>query len=359
MNDFPFRNWVHIFPEYTQSNYAMSTHSDIHSASVDNERCTTGWFDTSMPDMNLSNPYLLKYFIQNAIWWIESAGLAGIRVDTYPYSDKYAIAEWTKAVMNEYPKMNIVGECWFQSPQEIAYWEGEAINRDGYSSHLTNVMDFPLQEALGWALNSDGNPDWGEGLFRIYKTLSLDYIFSNPNKLLIFADNHDTNRISEILKGDKNKFKNMVNLLATIRGIPQLYYGTEIMMKTSDGKLGHGEERMDMIKREAFTLEQEENYRYLSYLFTWRKSSNAVTKGDMKHYWPSNNLYIFVRTYKDEKVMVVVNNNTKQIELDWDRIKESIDKNEIGVDIFTKRKMVSGDNVTIEPQSSIIIEFRK
>ena len=357
INNLPFKDWVHTFPNYTQSNFAMSTHSDIHAAEIDNLRCTSGWFDTSMPDMNLKNPYLLKYFVQNAIWWTEWAGLAGLRVDTYPYSDKHAIAEWTNRVMDEYPGMNIVGECWFSTPQEISYWEGASNNRDGYTSHLTNVMDFPLQEALGSALIEDGNPGWGEGMFKIYKSLSLDFIYSNPLHLLIFADNHDTNRISERLKGNKNKLKMMINLLATLRGIPQLYYGTEIMMKTSDGKLGHGEERMAMINIDQFTPEQDTMYSYVSHIFNWRKGSNAITKGSMKHYWPNENLYVFFRTFESEKVMVILNNNTKPIEIDWSKYSESVNIGEKGTEISSGMVITSGEELTIIPQTSMIIEF--
>ena len=358
INNVPFKDWIHTFPKYTQSNYAMSTHSDIYAADLDNLSCTTGWFDTSMPDMNLKNPYLLKYFVQNAIWWTEWAGLAGLRVDTYPYSDKYSIAEWTKSVMDEYPDMNIVGECWFSTPQEISYWEGDSNNRDGYNSHLTNVMDFPLQEAIGSALMEDGNPGWGEGMFKLYKSLSLDFIYSNPLQLFIFADNHDTNRISERLKGNKNKFRMMINLIATLRGIPQLYYGTEIMMKTKDGKLGHGEERMAMISKNHFTSEQDSLYKYSSQIFNWRKGSNAITKGSMKHYWPNDNLYVFFRTYGTEKVMVILNNNTKPIEIDWNKYYESIILGKIGTEISSGKVITTGDKLTILPQNSMIIEFK-
>ena len=357
-DNLPFKDWINKFPKYTQSNFAMSTHSDIYASQHDNTRCTSGWFDTSMPDMNLKNPYLLTYFIQNAIWWTEWAGLAGLRVDTFPYSDKYAIAELTNGVMREYPDMNIVGECWFSTPQEVAYWEGSSKNRDGYSSNLTNVMDFPLQESIGIAFRESGEPKWGEGMFRIYKSLSLDFIYSNPSQLLIFADNHDTNRISEILNGNIDKYKMMITLLATLRGIPQLYYGTEIMMKTVDGKLGHGEERMQMIKPKDFTPEQESLFNFNSTLFNWRKKSKAVKQGTMKHYWPNDNLYVYFREFENEKVMVIINNNFRSIELDWNRYAESIGLGIIGGDVLTDKVITSGEKFVVSSQSSVILEFK-
>lgn len=356
-NDLPFNDWIHKFPKYTQSNFAMSSHADIHASAADNLRCITGWFDTSMPDMNLGNPLLLKYFIQNAVWWTEWAGLAGIRVDTYPYSDKYAVAEWISGILSEYPFMNIVGECWFSTPAEVAYWEGSAINKDGYSSKLPSVMDFPLQEAMGGALMQEGHPGWGEGMFRIYRSLSLDFVYTNPYSLLIFADNHDTNRISETLKGDVSKMKMMLAILATMRGTPQLYYGTEIMLKTKDGKLGHGEERLNMPSEGEFNSEQKEMADFTSKLFQWRKSSKAIHYGNMKHFWPNNNLYVYFREYADEKVMVIINNNTKPLELNWDLYKEAVNGSERGTDLFSGKEIITGALFNVMPQSAYIVSF--
>ena len=357
-NDLPFNDWIHKFPKYTQSNFAMSSHADIHASLTDNLRCTTGWFDTSMPDMNLKNPYLLKYFVQNAVWWTEWAGLAAIRVDTYPYSDKYAVAEWVSGILKEYPYMNIVGECWFSTPAEVAYWEGSAQNRDGYSSKLPSVMDFPLQEAIGGALLKDGHPGWGEGMFRIYRSLSLDFVYTNPYSLLIFADNHDTNRISETLKGDVSKMKMMLALLATMRGTPQIYYGTEIMLKTKDGKLGHGEERLDMPAESEFNPEQRALADYTSKLFTWRKGSKAIHEGKLKHFWPNDNLYVYFRNFSNEVVMVIINNNTKPLNLNWDIYSEAINSGRAGRDIISGNAVTSGNPFEVAPQSACVISFK-
>lgn len=357
MKDLPFGDWIHKFPKYTQSNFAMSTHADIHASSNDLERCITGWFDTSMPDMNLTNPFLNSYFTQNAIWWVEWADLSGIRVDTYPYSDKNAISSWTKNILREYPKLNIVGECWFSSPQEIAYWEGASKNKDGYSSNLKSVMDFPLQEAINSAFMQSSQPNWGEGMHKIYRSLSLDFTYGNPYNILIFGDNHDTHRISETLKGDVAKMKMFITLLSTMRGTPQIYYGTEIMLKTSDGKLGHGEERLDMPDLSSISTSQKEVYNYTKKILNWRKESEVIHKGNLVHYWPYNNLYVYFRILEKEIVMVAINNNDRRLSLDWSKYSDSIKGKKSGTEIISGKKISTEEELIIQPQSSYIISF--
>lgn len=368
MKDLPFHDWLHMFPQYTQSNFAMSTHSDIHSSKIDNERCVEGWFDRSMPDMNLNQPFLLKYFLQNAIWWVEWANLSGIRVDTFPYSDKYAAAEWTSNIRKEYPNISIVGECLFLSPQEVSYWEGDADNRDGYRSNLTNIMDFPLQDAIHSGLVKDSVPQWGEGFYKIYKSLSLDFAYKHPNNLMIFADNHDTHRVSEMLNKDSKKVKMALTLLATMRGIPQIYYGTEIMLSTKDGKLGHGEERLDMpggwtgdsksvFNGKGLSCEEQDILNYAKKLFNWRKDKSVVHFGQMTHYWPENNLYVFFRNLDDKLIMVLINNHTNSQTIDWKRFSESIGGKTTGEDVISGEMIRVGSAKKIAAQSSMIVEF--
>lgn len=368
MNDLPFNDWIHQFPRFTRSNYAMTAHSDIHASNYDKDMLIKGWFDNSMPDMNLTNPFVLKYFTQNAIWWIEWATLSGVRVDTFPYSDKWAASTWVKRIKDEYPSINIVGECWYPTALEISYWEGDNSNRDGYNSNLPSVMDFPLHDAIQKAFKEDSIPGWGEGLFRIYRSLSYDYAYRDPFNLMIFADNHDTHRLAEFMDKDPQKVKMALTLISTMRGVPQIYYGTEMMLHSTDGRLGHGEERVDMPggwpgdKKSIFKQENLEEYEsdvldHFSKLFNWRKGSEVIHKGKMTHYWPSNNLYIYFRIYNEDVVMVAINNNTSQEKIDWDRLSESISKEISGVDIISGKSVKSGDNLYIPPQSSIVIDF--
>ncbi|MDP3437617.1 MAG: glycoside hydrolase family 13 protein [Bacteroidales bacterium] len=368
MEDLPFNDWIHQFPQFTRSNYAMTTHSDIHSSKVDKDLFVKGWFDNSMPDMNLTNSFVLKYFTQNAIWWIEWASLSGIRVDTFPYSDKWAASLWIKNIRNEYPSINIVGECWYPTAQEVSYWEGDNFNRDGYNSYLPSVMDFPLQDAIQKAFKEDSIPGWGEGLFRIYRSISYDNAYRDPFNLMIFADNHDTHRMAEFMDKKPEKVKMVLTLLATLRGVPQLYYGTEIMLHTSDGKLGHGEERIDMPggwsgdSKSIFKQENLERYEsdvagHFSKVFNWRKSSEVIHKGKMTHYWPNNNLYLFFRYLNDKVVMVAINNNLSDEIIDWKRFSESIPLGKKGVEIISGKIVISGDTLVIPSQSSMIIDF--
>lgn len=369
MNDLPFKNWINTFPKYTQSNFAMSTHADPYASKSDYERLITGWFDKTMPDMNLNNEFVLTYLTQNAIWWIEWAGLSGLRIDTYPYSEKHKISKLTEDILKVYPNLTILAESWFISPQEVAYWESGANNLDGYNSYVTNVMDFPLQDAISKAFNEVGDLGWGMGMYKIYKSLSLDYVYKSPFQLLIFAENHDTNRITEIVKKYPSKLKMIYMLLATMRGIPQLYYGTEINLSTVDGLLGHGEERLDMPggwdtdQRSAFTgkglsISETDLQSFTKQLFSWRKNSRAVHLGDFKHWWPESNLYVYTRKYKEEVVLTIINNNTKSLKIDWVKYNESLDGFSKGVDIITEKIVNIGDNLTIGPQSSMIIEFK-
>lgn len=368
MSDLPFEDWIHKFDSFTRSNYAMSTHFDPYASKVDNELCTRGWFDTSMPDMNLKNPFVLNYFIQNAIWWVEWSGISGIRVDTFPYSDKFAIANWIKAILQEYPSINIVGEAWFGSAQEIAYWEGGARNADGYNSYLPSVMDFPLYDAIQKAFLEDGDPGWGEGMFRIYRSLALDNIYVNPIGLMVFGDNHDTHRLFHAVGYDTKKFKMALTLLATIRGVPQIYYGTEIMLSSLDGTLGHGPERVNMPggwsgdSKNVFTGElltpiESDVLKHFSKIFNWRKKSEIIHVGNTKHYWPTDNLYVFFRYTDSGSVMIILNNNSRDIKLDWSRYAESLDRYTKGKDIISGLEYVVGQETIIEAQSSMIIEL--
>lgn len=370
MSNLPFNNWINQFPEYTRSNFAMSTHSDNHASEYDKNLLTKGWFDNTMPDMNLLNPFVLTYLTQNIIWWTEWADLSGIRVDTYPYSDKFQIAKLTKNILNEYPFLKVVAESWYYTPAEVAYWEGDALNHDNFNSNLTNVMDFPLQEMIAKGFSEEATPGWGEGMFRIYRSLSQDFVYKNPFELFIFADNHDTNRISEKIKSSPTKLKMILSLLATMRGIPQMYYGTEMILATKDGVLGHGEERLNMpggwdgdaksVFREINLNNNElEVLNFTKKLFTWRKTSNAISGGTFKHFWPNDNLYVYFRILQDEIVMVVINNNTKSLRLDWNIYKECTQGFNKGFDILSKKNINIGEQIEIDQQTSLIIEFKK
>jgi glycosidase len=370
MNDLPFASWVNQFPTYTQSNYQMATQSDPHASNYDRDLCARGWFDRAMPDMNLANPFVLQYLSQMAVWWIEYANLDGLRVDTYPYSNKQGIAAWTKNIMDEYLHLNIVGEAWFSIPSFIAYWQAGANNRDGYDSHLPAVMDFSLQENVITALLHDSLPAWGEGMMKVYTSVAQDFVYANPDNVLIFAENHDTNRLAWLLKGKKEKQKMVMALLATMRGIPQLYCGSEWMMR-NNAKQGHGEERLDMPggwpgdKRSVFeasgrTKVENEVFDYTKKLFQWRKTATVIHTGKLMQFVPvDNNLYVYFRYTDTERVMVVINNSREEKSIDWLRYAEMTGGYTQGVDVISGQTVIVGEPWRVVPQAAQVVHFRK
>jgi glycosidase len=358
MQDLPFKDWIHVFDTFTRSNYAMSTHMDPYAAVADRNLCVDGWFDTSMPDMNLENPFVLQYFTQATVWWIEYAGLAGVRVDTYPYSDKDAMGAYSSALRKEYPHATVVAECWYNYPQQIAYWER------GPLPGGPTVMDFPLAGEIFRALIQDTNLQWGDGMVRLYNLLSHDFVYDNPYELLIFGENHDTNRLYEQLGRNPEKLKMAYAFLATTRGIPQIYYGTEVLLCARDSRrLGHGEERVLMTDRvltqEGRSGEEQDMYDYVSRLLSWRKTSEALQQGQLLHFLPTmeENTYVYFRIAGDERVMVVINNGTQPVALDWQRYAEGLGRAQKGRNVLSNDKVEVGKSHTVPAQTAQILSF--
>lgn len=241
MNDLPTGEWIN-YDSFVRSNYRIATISDPYVSQADYKLASRGWFDTTMPDLNLENELLLNYLIQNSIWWIEYTGLQGIRMDTYPYPDKKGMATWMHRINNEYPNFNVVGEVWVGEPAKLCYWQKDFPNSDGYNSHLPSLMDFPLQVAIKQAFNE--KEDWETGMRRLYEALANDHLYPDPMNLVVFPENHDEGRIYLFLDRDIRKMKMMIAYLATVRGIPQWYTGSEILMD-GNGFDGHANIRHD------------------------------------------------------------------------------------------------------------------
>ena len=240
MSDLPSADWLNTFTEFTRTSYRSATMTDPYVSAFDSILFLKGWFDKTMPDLNQHNPFLAKYLIQNSIWWIEFAGLDGIRQDTYPYAFKDFMAEWDKAILKEYPDFNIVGECWLTNPASIAYWQKDALNHDKYNSFLPSVFDFAMYDALRLGfMEKDG---WNTGIFRLYEILSQDFVYPDPSNIVVFADNHDVDRYLGSQKQDIRKLKMAMVFILTSRGTPEIYYGTEILSTTGEDK-GHGQLR--------------------------------------------------------------------------------------------------------------------
>jgi glycosidase len=367
VKDPPMNDWVHQWPKYTSSNYRGEVISDLYFSDYDYEKMNNGWFDTTMADLNQSNPYVLKYLIQNSIWWIEYAGIDAIRMDTYPYPSKNAMATWAKTVMNEYPNFTIIGEAWLQTPVHTSYWQKDACHSQGYNSHVNSVFDFPLFFSVNQALNE--KEGWTEGWARIYTTLSQDMLYSDPMALVIFPDNHDVERFAEVIGGDIQKYKLAMAFYLTIRGIPQMYYGTEIMMG-SKPYLDHGSLRREFpggwkdSSKNAFTgkglTEKEvEAQDYMKKLLTWRKTSKAIQNGKLKHFIPEKGIYVYARFTEKEQVVVILNKNTEPVEFSWKRYVELFHDFKNGVNVLTKETISTQKPLMLEPMSPLILEFKQ
>ena len=370
MDDLPTYDWIHQFPGYAQTNYRMSTQFDTNASAIDAKTCMDGWFVKSMPDLNQSNPLVLNYLIQNAIWWIEYADLDGFRVDTYSYNDKEGIAKWTKAITDEYPHFNIVGEVWMHNQAQMAYWQKDskigAI--ENYNSNLPSVMDFTLHDAINGGVFNEDKSNWDKGLIKIYENFTNDFLYPNISNMLVFAENHDTDRFNNIYKNDFNKYKMAMTLIATVRGIPQLYYGSEIGMAGSKN-VGDGDIRRDFPggwngdTNNAFaasgrTAEQQKFHDFTAKLFNWRKNKEVIHTGKMMHYIPENNVYVYFRYNDTETVMVVMNNNTDKQTIKLNHFKESIKNYQTGTDVLSGKQINLKDDLEIEGKSALILELK-
>lgn len=376
IQDLPSQDWIHKFPGgkdgFRRSNYRTTTQFDKNAAEVDKKEALNGWFDYTMPDMNQSNPLVLNYLTQNAIWWIEYAELGGMRVDTYPYNDKEGMAKWVKAITTEYPNFNVVGEAWMYSPAHISYWQKDSKIGEmaGYNSNLPAVMDFSLYANMTKAFQEEES--WDKGLVKIYESFTNDFLYPDINNLLVFFENHDTERWNEIYKGDIKPYQLATTLIGTVRGIPQIYYGTEIGMAGDKNTGGDAAIRQDFLggwksdTQNAFnpnsrTATQKAFYDFTAKVFNWRKNKEVIHSGKTKHYAPINDVYVYFRYNDNESVMVILNNKLDKQTLQLDRFEESIKGYHTGKDILSNQDFTIHPNgeITIDGKSSMIIELKK
>lgn len=382
MKDLPFNDWIHQFPEYTGTNVCFSTNMDPNASQYDLYLQESGWFVPSMPDMNLDNPFTLQYFKQWAVWWIEYSGLDGFRVDTYPYNEKVPMSEWCAAVRNEYPNFNIVGECWTSSIPQLAYWQADNGNKDGFNSHLPSIMDFPLHDAIRAGLPTD-SLRWGEGMVRIYDCLSHDFVYKDLSNMMIFVGNHDTDRIGDVLRKNPERLKIAMTLMATMRGIPQIFAGDELMFVSKDPSQGHGGLRVDFPggwagDRQNFFTEEgrremtentdgkpvekglaAELYDYSSKLFQWRKNKEVIHSGKTMHFLSRDNTYAFFRYNDEDAVFVFVNNSRGKKNIPWSHYAEIASGLKDGRNVITGEPAEITDETIVAPRTALVVEFKK
>ena len=328
-NDLPDSSWYNQWPEFTRTNYQVAVVTDPHVSKADKEQFEKGWFDTNMTDLNYNNKLLFDYVLQSYIYWAELTGLDGFRVDTYPYNNLDAASRLMAGIRREYPKMNLVGECWVKSFPEMAYYQTGNNNKDGFDSNLPSVMDFMLKDWLEMAFVEE--EAWNKGMIRFYNHFAQDFCVPNPDLIMCMLDNHDMTRYGNAVGGDIKIIKMGMAMLSTVRGYPQFYYGDEILIEGGMGAYedarrcfpgGWAHHEANAFDPKQRTKEQKEVYNYLRSILQFRKTSEALTKGKMTQFLPHDGFYCYFRYTENQTVMVVVNNNEKAKDLNLMRFNE-------------------------------------
>ena len=349
---------------YLQTSYKLTPVVDPYASDVDMSETVDGWFVPSMPDLNQKNPHVMQYLIQNSEWWIETVGIDGIRMDTYPYADAKAMAHWMKILDEEYPNFNVVGETWVTEPAYTAAWQKDS-KIAKLNSYLPTVMDFSFYDKINQAKNEETD-DWWKGYNRIYNSFVYDYLYPNPASVMAFIENHDTDRF--LGKGnDTDALKQALALLLTVKRIPQLYYGTEILMNGTK-EITDGYVRKDFPggfpgdTRNAFTAEgrtKEENdmYVWLRRLLHWRQGNQAVINGSQKQFIPYRGVYVVAREHGNSSVMTVINGTKKAATLSVKRYAEVIGKAKNATDITTGNTVSLAADLPLAPKQAMVLEF--
>ena len=366
--DKPSDNWFNFQDNFVQTGYQTMPQADTYRSDYDKVKNIDGWFTQSMPDLNQRNRHVASYLIQNSIWWIEYAGINGIRQDTHPYADFDMMARWCRAVNAEYPDFNIVGETWIGNNVGVSFWQKDSKVAYPRNSYLPPVMDFPLMNIMSSAFDEETN-SWDRGLARIYDYLTQDIVYADPMNLLVFLDNHDTSRFYKVPPtGDLNRYKQALAFLLTVRGIPQIYYGTEILM-AADKAEGDGVLRRDFPggwagdKQNAFTPagrtpQQNEAYTYISKLLNWRKGNDAIAKGSFKHFITQNEVYVYERKYGNHSVVVFLNGSDAGRTVDLTPYQEVLPTHR-AYDLLNDRQIDLQTSLPLKGKGVLILEFGK
>ena len=364
--DPPTRDWINAATTRTRTNHAHISVQDPHAATDDREGFTTGWFDANMPDLDTRQPLLATYLIQNTLWWIEELGLTGIRQDTYSYADKDFLARWSARVMAEYPRLGLVGEEMSDHAPMVAYWQRGQANHDGYWSSMPSMMDFPLLAALRKALvTPEGHQ---QGWYTLYEALGLDFVYPDPARLMLFADNHDTTRIMAAVKGDAAAARQALAFVATAPRVPQFFYGSELGWSGPDGRNdglvradfpgGWAGDTSDAVSGRGLAQAEREMQDWLRRLLTWRKGQPLVHEGRLTQYMPRDGAYVYFRhdPTRRGRVMVVLHKGEAPLALALDRFHEMIRPGQAARDVQTGRRFTLGDTLTVPPHSATVLE---
>ena len=372
MDDLPANDWLNFQDDPRSTSREHITVQDPHASAADRQLFTDGWFVDTMPDLNQRNPLLADYLTQNTLWWIEYSGISGIRMDTYPYPDKHYMADWSRRVILEYPQFNMVGEVMTNNTAEIAYFQRGQVNHDGYVSWLPSLMDFPLQNALRWGLvmpeGSKLKDGRDGGLLYLYRTLADDFVYPDPKALVIFPDNHDQSRIFTQLGEDYDLFRMAMSYVLTMRGVPQLFYGSEILMR-NPGTDDHGIIRSDFpggwqsggrnaFTGEGLTARELEAQAFLRKLLNWRRDKKVIHFGEVTHFRPENGTYVYFRHDEQESVMVVLNKNPAAVLLGTDRFSELLGGYRQAVDVISGEVLPLDETISLPARSARVLELK-
>ena len=365
--DKPSKDWFNYRSNYVQTSFKTASVMDIHASAYEKKIATDGWFTSVMPDFNQRNRHVVRYLIQSSIWWIEYAGINGIRQDTHPYADFDFMSQWCKEVLDEYPYFNIVGETWLNSNVLVSYWQKNSKLAAPLNSNLPTVMDFPLQALMNQAFDEETG-EWGGGLYKLYDYQTQDLVYANPMNLLTFLDNHDTSRFAQTDEMAKNlkRYKQAMIFLLTTRGIPQIYYGTEILMTGDKGK-GDGDLRKDFPggwqgdTRNCFvengrTEQENEAFEFTRQLLNWRKGNQVIGKGSLKHYSIQNGVYVYQREFNGKSVVVIMNGTDDSKELDLTPYQEILPR-ENAFDVLTGKNVDLSKKLRLDGRENLILNF--
>jgi glycosidase len=365
MKDLPTPDWVNHGGKFVPTHHHRVAVQDPYASRADRENFTTGWFAPGMPDMNQTNPLVANYLIQNNIWWIEYAGLSGLRIDTFGYSDGAYLTKYTKRLVAEYPHLNMVGEEWSKLPAVVSHWQKGKVNFDGYTSSMPSLMDFPLTETMRTTLASKE----GTWLFNdVYETVSLDYLYPNPGNLVLFEGNHDMPRLFSVVGEDIDRYKMDIVFVMTMPRIPQFYTGDEILMTSAtkerddssyrtDFPGGWAGDKVNAFTGAGLTAQQREAQEFVRKLVNWRKAQPVIHHGKLMHYGPEDNTWVYFRYDERKKVMVAFNLNAREMALPTARFDEMLKGVESGVDVLSGKRYELKTELKLAPGSVVVLEL--
>ena len=362
MKDVPSKDWFNNLDKYVETSHVKEVYFDPYASEYDTRRMVDGWFVPSMPDLNQRNPHVATYLIQNSIWWIEYSGVDGIRQDTYPYADYKMMVDWCNAIYREYPDYNIVGEAWMNQTMGTAFWQKDSKLNERGNTMLKSVMDFRLMGLSHSAFFGDAG-----GMQALYEHLAYDYAYADIYNVLRFLDNHDTDRFLPAMPEKLDAFKQGIAFMLTIPGIPQFYYGTELLMNGTKQK-GDGYIRLDVpggwpgdavnqFEASGRTDIQNEAWNYMQKLLKWRKGNEVIAKGKMKHFVPQNGVYVYARNLNGKQVVVIMNGNAKESVLPLDRYDEILKGYASGKDVITGKVVNLQKELTLGAKDVLVLEL--